>query len=219
MVGDSTTTTKELAASTLATAVAASGTASISLTDNADGTVTITASTAGNEGNYIIFSETGANISMDGSGYLGGTTLGKQGYRAFANDIISGGGFDFTTDYYNPGSPIGFAPTLAGYTGSGSEVRSYFYSFVSRYGEEGPGSTIAEVTDYASGRMQINDIQYPNGDDHLTDAVGTNYPTVRVYRTDSTASTTDFYEVCEAYWFSLPVLGMLDILLRVKLLQ
>jgi hypothetical protein len=136
---------------------------------------------------------------------LGTTQAGQEDgeYRAFANDIDSSP-WDFEADYYLPGADVGAAPTLAGYTGGGSTYKAYFYTHVSRYGEEGPGSAIDEVTDYASGRMDVDDIDYPAAaDTHLTTAVGTNYPTVRVYRTSTTGTgQAAFLRVCEAYWFS-----------------
>jgi len=135
------------------------------------------------------------------------TNDADDSYNAFANDILSGGGFDFTSDFYQPGAPAdSTAPTLAGYTGSGSTYRAYFYTYVSRYGEEGPGSAISDVSDYASGRMQINSIDYPSTYDHLVTATESptflNRPKIRVYRTsDDGAGGAAFLLVCEAEWF------------------
>ena len=125
-------------------------------------------------------------------------------YRAFANDINSAP-WDFTVDYYTPGAPVGQAPTMGGYTGGGAGYYSYFYSFQSRYGEEGPGSALAEITDWTSGRRYVDDITRPAvADDHLLTAVGSNYPRINVYRTETTgAGSSVFLRVCSAYWFDV----------------
>jgi hypothetical protein len=75
VVGDSTTTTKELAAATLA---ALPPDAAVTFVDNEDGTVTVTADDVGDPGNSILFTEDGGHIAMDGSGNLGGTVAGSE---------------------------------------------------------------------------------------------------------------------------------------------
>jgi hypothetical protein len=195
-IGDSTTVNKYLCAETLA---AQTPTANYTFIDNGDGTVTVRATSRGTAGNSIALVKSGAHISVSGATFSGGTEDGY--FKAFANDIVSSP-FDKDTDFYKPGADAGAAPTLAGYTGSGSDYRAYFYTYVSRYGEEGPGSDLAEVTDYASGRMQVNNIESPAvGDTHLTTTVNGKYPSVNIYRTATTGDgTADFLLVCNAMW-------------------
>ncbi len=102
--GSASTTTKELAAAAIVTA-SSGGTEPVTLTDNEDGTVTVTADTAGTAGNAIAFTNSGAQVSTDqyaSTNFLGGTQEGfdQTEYRCFANDVISGGGFDFENDFY-----------------------------------------------------------------------------------------------------------------------
>lgn len=200
--GDSTTISKELCAEAFA---AVTPGAAVEFIDNGDGTVTVRATSRGTAGDAIVLTEVGAHITVDGAGTLGTTNAGVDDgiYKAYANDIDSSP-WDFQTDFYTPGADAGTAPTLAGYTGSGSDYRAYFYTYVSRYGEEGPGSAISDVTDYASGRMHVDDIEDPDAaDTHLTTAVDSNYPSVNIYRTAAaTDGTADFLLVCNAYWFS-----------------
>jgi hypothetical protein len=185
LVGDSTTTTKELAASTLA---ALTPDADVEFTDNLDGTVTVTATNAGVAGDAIVLTEDGAHITVDGSGTLGATTTGVDPgkYKAFVNDIQEGGSFDFTTDFYFPGAPVNAALVDEGGHATASKVRSYLWTNVSRYGEEGPPSDILTITDYDSGTVTLSNFVEPSDlDEHLKRVVGDNAPAIRIYRTSS----------------------------------
>lgn len=123
---------------------------------------------------------------------------GTGTYRAFANDLI-GGSWDQDTAYYTPGAPSGTALSAGGYT-TGSGVRSYFYTYVSRYGEEGPPSAILELTDYGSGTVNLTGFQEPpSADGHLTDAVAGERPKVRIYRTVVGSTSAEFQYVGEFY--------------------
>jgi len=175
-------------------------TAAVTFTDNLDGTITVTATATGKNTNEIVLSKSGANITVTGSGYLTG---GTDTYRAFSNDINSAP-WDFDVDFYYPGADAGAAPTIAS-SGGGTDYRAYFYTYVSRYGEEGPGSAIGEITDYDDGRVTVDVIAAPRiTDTHLTTAVGTARPKVRIYRTASgTDGTADFLLVCEADYFDV----------------
>jgi hypothetical protein len=122
-------------------------------------------------------------------------------YRAFSNDLDSDP-WDFLVDFYEPGAPSGTAPTIVS-GGGGSDYRVYFYTLVSRYGEEGPPSELSnEITDHVDGLvMEVNDIQTAVKDQNIN-AVDGNYPTVRVYRTeDDGAGNGLFLFVLEAKWF------------------
>jgi hypothetical protein len=125
--------------------------------------------------------------------------VGESGeYRAFANDINSAP-WDFTADYYEPGADSGSAPTITP-TAPDFEAISYYYSYVSRYGEEGPGSTITSITNGDAGvRTQVDDIDYPSTDDQNITAVGSARPKIRVYRIDETNTTAKM--IVEAEWF------------------
>jgi hypothetical protein len=184
-VGDSTTTTKELAAAALA---ALTPDADVTFTDNEDGTVSVTVTTAGVAGNVIVFTEAGAHISVNGSDTLGGTTLGIDPgkYKAFVSDIQEDGDFDFTTDFYYPGSPVNAALVDEGGHATASKVRSYVWTNVSRYGEEGPPSGILTITDYDSGTVTLSNFVEPSDlDEHLKTPIGDNSPAIRIYRTSS----------------------------------
>ena len=118
------------------------------------------------------------------------TTGSHAQYKAFVNDIQGGGSFDFTTDFYYPGAPSAVANGIA-YTNGGAKYRAYFYTYVSRYGEEGPPSAIAETVD-ANGDAEWDGISSivlsgfvaPDADDdHLDTVIGANAPAIRIYRT------------------------------------
>jgi hypothetical protein len=118
--------------------------------------------------------------------YVTGTDAVNGKYKAFVNDLQGVGTFDFTTDFYYPGAPSATALTASGY-GAGSDYRAYFYTYVSRYGEEGPPSAILEITDIndaAPGTVTLDDFTEPaDADEHLKTVVGANSPTIRIYRT------------------------------------
>jgi hypothetical protein len=206
--GTAATTTKELAGAAIVAASAA-GTAAVTLTDNEDGTVTVTANTAGTAGNTIAFSNTGAKVSTDqynSTNFLGGTQEGFDSteYRCFANDIISGGGFDFENDFYQPSAPVDMAAAQITNATPGAVYRAYLYTYVSRYGEESGPSLITENTIYTAGEaMEINAITPSTEDQYINESgSGANIPKMRFYRTatDGTGAA-DFLLVCEAVWF------------------
>lgn len=119
------------------------------------------------------------------------TTGSESQYKAFVNDLISGT-FDFTTDFYYPGAPAAAAPTMT-YTSGGTAYRAYFYTYVSRYGEEGPPSGIVETVDAngdpdwdGTSSLVLAGFTAPSVDDeHLNDTVGGNTPAIRIYRTSA----------------------------------
>jgi hypothetical protein len=207
--GDATTTTGILAGAALVTAEAASGTAAVTLTDNGDGTVLIEANTAGAAGNTIAFScssptEKISCVTYGDTAFLGGTQEGQDAgeYRAYSNDLVSSP-FDPDNDVYYPGADSGAAPTIV--PTAGTDYVAYFYTYVSRYGEEGPPSSIAEnslATDDT--RNEVNSISYPT-DDHLITA-GSARPYVKLYRTVTDgAGSALFLNVLDAYWFDSTV--------------
>jgi hypothetical protein len=125
--------------------------------------------------------------------------------RVFADDIISIP-FNPTTDYYKLGTK---APTAAptftsGHTG-GANFRGYVYTYVSRYGEEGPPSPVLSTTTYNTGNVVIGGFTDPS-DAHLKTATGgaTNRPKLRLYRTaSSTSGVGAFQFVKEVYCDSI----------------
>ena len=189
LVGDSTTTTKEHAAAALVAVSVASGTEDVTLTDNGDGTVLVEYDTAGVAGNAIAFSNTGDKVSTNTYGatsFLGGTQegLAEGMYRAFANDLVSAT-FDPDNDVYRPGAPSGAAPTVTPESG-GADYAAYFYTYVSRYGEEGPPSAIGEsVAATDDSRNFITNLTYPTQQD-LYQSIGTAIPGINLYRTIET---------------------------------
>jgi len=113
-------------------------------------------------------------------------------YSAFVNDLQGGGDFDFTTDFYNPGAPSAAKNTLT-YTNGGTAYRAYFYTYVSRYGEEGPPSVISETVD-ANGTPEWDGTssvvlsvftEPDDSDEHLKTVVGSAAPAIRIYRTST----------------------------------
>lgn len=118
--------------------------------------------------------------------YTTGTNDGLK-YAAFVNDLISGT-FDFTTDFYYPGAPSPAALTASGY-GTATDYRAYFWTYVSRYGEEGPPSSLLEITDIDNttpGTVTLDNFTEPSADDeHLKTVVGPNAPAIRIYRTST----------------------------------
>jgi hypothetical protein len=121
------------------------------------------------------------------------TTGSNAKYKAFVNDIQGVGDFDFTTDFYYPGAPADSALTV-GYTTSGTaKYRAYFFTHVSRYGEEGPPSVIAETVD-ANGTPDWDGteslvldgfIEPVAADEHLKTVIDGNAPALRIYRTST----------------------------------
>jgi hypothetical protein len=136
--------------------------------------------------------------------YMTGADSVNGKYKAFSNDIQGVGTFDFTTDFYYPGAPSGAAPTIIPDASAGDYV-AYFYTYVSRYGEEGPPSAIGEsllATD--DGRNDVDDIETPpTADEHLDTIIDGNIPKVYLYRTvDDGAGSAAFLFILEAEWFT-----------------
>jgi hypothetical protein len=75
--------------------------------------------------------------------------------RFFANDNVSVP-FDQAADFIKLGvpAPTG-ALTASGYTAGGTTYRAYCYTYVNRYGEEGPPSPLEEFSDYTSGNVTL----------------------------------------------------------------
>jgi hypothetical protein len=124
--------------------------------------------------------------------YVTGIDSVNGKYAAFVNDLQGVGTFDFTTDFYYPGAPSAAALT-ATYTNGGTDYRAYFYTYVSRYGEEGPPSAIMETVDVSGdpdwdGTSSIvldNFTEPAAADEHLKTVVGSNAPAIRIYRTST----------------------------------
>lgn len=118
---------------------------------------------------------------------------GSQPYF-FANDNISGGGFDASSDKIKLGIPAPTAAPTVASTGGGSTYRGYVYSFVNSYGEEGPPSPVGSDDDFDSGYVTIDDIESAPSDRAIDK--------IYVYRTNASDSgTAEFQFVCEATWF------------------
>jgi hypothetical protein len=124
--------------------------------------------------------------------YLTGADAVNGRYKAFANDIQGVGSFDFTTDFYHPGAPTNSALTI-GYSTGSTKYRAYFFTHVSRYGEEGPPSVIAEtvdgdgVPDWDGTSSLVLDgfVEPADSDEHLKTVIGANAPALRFYRTST----------------------------------
>ena len=135
--------------------------------------------------------------------YITGADSVNGKYKALVNDIQGVGSFDFTTDFYYPGADSGTIPTLVVGT-AGTDYVAYFYTYVSRYGEEGPPSAIVESSlATADTRNQINDIETPAAaDEHLDTIVNGQIPKVYLYRTATDgAGAATFLFTLEAEWF------------------
>lgn len=118
---------------------------------------------------------------------------GETEPRFFANDNISSP-FDPTTDYLKLGIPQPEdAPTLSS-DGGGATYRAYVYSFVNSYGDEGPPSDVASISDFDTGYVQVNFLSIAGAK--------TGVDRVYVYRTNSSAAgTAEFQFVLEATQF------------------
>ena len=130
--------------------------------------------------------------------YLTGSDSVNGKYKAFVNDIQGVGTFDFTTDFYYPGAPSGAALVADNYT-PGSDYRAYFWTYVSRYGEEGPPSALTEITNFTDlDSVDLNGFTAPIADDsHLDTVIGSNAPAIRIYRTTSTGTGTAAFLLVE----------------------
>ena len=113
----------------------------------------------------------------------------------FSNDNISGGGFDFTADFYKLGIPASTTKPTVGSSGGGSTYKAYVYSYVNSYGDEGPPSPIDSISDYDTGNVTIEDIVAAPADRAIDK--------IYLYRTNASAfGTAEFQFVLEATWFS-----------------
>jgi len=119
--------------------------------------------------------------------------------RYLANDIISTP-FNFSTDFLKLGVP---APAAAITTASGystdSGYRAYFYTYVSRYGEEGSPSPLKEITNYGSGSVTLTGFTEPPADRGLTEDVGGYKPKVYIYRTNATGTGTAEFQFVKSF--------------------
>lgn len=164
----------------------------------------LTASSHGIAGDTIVTTETyTAGTNVFDAVTLGTTQAGQDDglYKAFANDLDSTP-WDQAVDFYYPGHVAGTAPTITAQT-PGATYLAYYYTYVSRYGEESEGSAITEITNQTvDARVHVDDIQTPVTGHGMT-TVGTGVPTVRIYRsaTDGQGGA-EFLQVCEADWFS-----------------
>jgi len=153
----------------------------------------------GTAGNSIVTTETfTAGTNVFDAGTLGTTQAGEEDgqYKAFANDLDSSP-WDFMTDYYFPGYTAPAGPTITAQT-AGATYLAYYYTYVSRYGEEGPGSDITEITNQTvDARVHVDDIAAVPADHGLSDG------TVRIYRsaTDGQGGS-EFLLACEADYFA-----------------
>lgn len=119
---------------------------------------------------------------------------GESEPRVLANDVVSVP-FDFTTDFYKLGLPPPAAAPTVGSSGGGSIYKGYVYTYVTRYGEEGPPSDVGLITDYSTGNITIDTLSAVVADRAIT--------SLRFYRTNSSgAGVAEFQFVCEATWFS-----------------
>jgi hypothetical protein len=131
--------------------------------------------------------------------YLTGADAVNGKYKAFVNDIQLAGDFDFTTDFYFPGAPSATALVADGYA-TALLYRSYFYTYVSRYGEEGPPSALTTLPDYKLDEpVDLNGFVEPSdADEHLKKVIGGKAPAIRIYRTATDiAGVADFLLVEE----------------------
>ena len=108
--------------------------------------------------------------------------------RFIPNDILSDP-FDFASDYRLLGvpAPESAISSASGYT-SGSDYRAYFYTYVNRYGEEGPPSPLLEIIDYGSGDVTLTGFSEPPTNRGLTNDINGNRPEIRIYRTNATGT-------------------------------
>lgn len=131
---------------------------------------------------------------ISGDSYERAYFTGEAEARFFANDNVSGGGFDDSTDYYKLGIPApATAPTVTT-TGGGAVYRGYVYAFVNSYGEEGPPSPVGSDDDYNTGYVTIDSIEaFPS-----TRAIDRIY----LYRTNASGTgSAEFQFVLEATLF------------------
>lgn len=123
--------------------------------------------------------------------------IGESEPRVFANDLISGD-FDSTTDYYKfgPDVPTTKCDIQAGYA-AGTNYRAYYYTYVTRYGEETGPSPVESISDYGSGNITLENFTQPPADYALRTKIGSNAPKIRIYRTSASVSGAEFQYVDE----------------------
>jgi hypothetical protein len=114
--------------------------------------------------------------------------------RFFANDNISGTGFDPSVDYYKLGIPKPTTvPAVARVGAAGTSYRAYRYTWLNRYGDQGVGSNPGSISDYSSGRVTISGIEAA--------PAGRAIDRIWLYRVNSSASGSEFQFVLEAMYF------------------
>jgi hypothetical protein len=132
---------------------------------------------------------------MDNDPYERLWFTGEGELRFFANDNISGGGFDPAVDYLIGGIPAPTnTPVISREGSAGSSFRAYFCNFFNRYGDCGPASPIGTISDYSSGRIRFNIV--------LNTPASRAIDRIRIWRTNSSSSGAEFQLVCEAMIFS-----------------
>jgi hypothetical protein len=122
---------------------------------------------------------------------------GESEPRAFANDLDSSP-WDQTVDYYKFGAakPAAAAAFVSGHTG-GSSYRAYVYTYVTRYGEETGPSPVLSTDVYNTGTVVLDTFTQPPAGYALRTKVGSNYPMIRVYRTNTSVTGAQFQFVNE----------------------
>ena len=119
---------------------------------------------------------------------------GEAYLRFFANDNISGGGFDPTVDHILAGIPAPTAAPTVVTTGGGAVYKGYVYAYVNSYGDEGPPSSVGSDSDYNTGSVAIEDI--------VAAPAGRAINRIRLYRTNSGSSgAAEFQFALDARWF------------------
>jgi hypothetical protein len=106
--------------------------------------------------------------------------------RFFANDNVSSP-FDPDADYIKLGVPAPAAALSASGYSTASTYRAYVYTFVNRYGEEGPPSDLLEISNYGSGNVTLTGFSAP--------ASGRAIEFIRVYRTNSSGSAFSEFQL------------------------
>ncbi len=96
--------------------------------------------------------------------------------RFFANDNVSDP-FDQDADYIKLGVPAPASALSASGYSTATTYRAYAYTYVNRYGEEGPPSPLLEISNYGSGNVTLTGFSSAPS--------GRAINKIRVYRTNS----------------------------------